>query len=104
MDGSRASLFHFVIQVPTEDGQAVREIDVFEPDASLDLDRLVTAHAEASALEEARALDGDGYLPEPTSMLPSPVEQRRVDAVVGRNDPCPCGSGKKYKRCHGAAI
>ena len=24
-------------------------------------------------------------------------------AKVGRNDPCPCGSGKKYKRCHGAA-
>jgi preprotein translocase subunit SecA len=24
-------------------------------------------------------------------------------ANVGRNDPCPCGSGKKYKRCHGAA-
>jgi preprotein translocase subunit SecA len=22
---------------------------------------------------------------------------------VGRNDPCPCGSGKKFKRCHGAA-
>jgi preprotein translocase subunit SecA len=22
---------------------------------------------------------------------------------VGRNDPCPCGSGKKYKKCHGAA-
>jgi preprotein translocase subunit SecA len=25
-----------------------------------------------------------------------------VGAKVGRNDPCPCGSGKKYKRCHGA--
>jgi preprotein translocase subunit SecA len=23
-------------------------------------------------------------------------------AKVGRNDPCPCGSGKKYKKCHGA--
>jgi len=23
-------------------------------------------------------------------------------AGVGRNDPCPCGSGKKYKKCHGA--
>ena len=23
-------------------------------------------------------------------------------ANVGRNDPCPCGSGKKYKKCHGA--
>ena len=25
----------------------------------------------------------------------------RVDKTVGRNDPCPCGSGKKYKNCHG---
>src|SRR5213082_3508912 len=30
---------------------------------------------------------------------PKPV---RVGAKVGRNDPCPCGSGKKYKKCHGA--
>ena len=26
-----------------------------------------------------------------------------VEAKVGRNDPCPCGSGKKYKKCHGEA-
>jgi hypothetical protein len=26
----------------------------------------------------------------------------RTGATVGRNDPCPCGSGKKWKRCHGA--
>ncbi|MDC0946914.1 preprotein translocase subunit SecA [Nitrospinaceae bacterium] len=30
-----------------------------------------------------------------------PVTVRRVDQKVGRNDPCPCGSGKKYKKCHG---
>jgi preprotein translocase subunit SecA len=30
---------------------------------------------------------------------PKPV---KVGAKVGRNDPCPCGSGKKYKKCHGA--
>lgn len=30
-------------------------------------------------------------------------EQRRVGAQPGRNDPCPCGSGRKYKKCHGAA-
>jgi len=32
------------------------------------------------------------------------VEQRTVDPQrdVGRNDPCWCGSGKKFKRCHGA--
>jgi len=28
---------------------------------------------------------------------------KRTQAKVGRNDPCPCGSGKKYKKCHGAA-
>jgi len=33
------------------------------------------------------------------------VEQRQLDPerTVGRNDPCPCGSGKKYKKCHGTA-
>jgi preprotein translocase subunit SecA len=34
-------------------------------------------------------------------------KQRQVvnrDAKVGRNDPCPCGSGKKYKKCHGTAV
>jgi preprotein translocase subunit SecA len=25
----------------------------------------------------------------------------RVEQKIGRNDPCPCGSGKKYKNCHG---
>ncbi len=30
------------------------------------------------------------------------VATRRVGEKVGRNDPCPCGSGKKYKKCHGA--
>jgi len=31
------------------------------------------------------------------------VTIRRDTPKVGRNDPCPCGSGKKYKNCHGAA-
>jgi len=31
----------------------------------------------------------------------SPQTYRRTQPKVGRNDPCPCGSGKKYKQCHG---
>ena len=31
------------------------------------------------------------------------VTVKRAGDKVGRNDPCPCGSGKKYKKCHGAA-
>jgi preprotein translocase subunit SecA len=30
-----------------------------------------------------------------------PATIRREAPKVGRNDPCPCGSGKKYKQCHG---
>jgi uncharacterized protein len=32
-----------------------------------------------------------------------PGTHRRAEPKVGRNDPCPCGSGRKYKNCHGAA-
>ena len=33
----------------------------------------------------------------------TPKTVRRDEPKVGRNDPCPCGSGKKYKKCHGAS-
>jgi preprotein translocase subunit SecA len=33
--------------------------------------------------------------------LPPPVEPIQSDTKPGRNDPCPCGSGKKYKQCCG---
>ncbi len=35
---------------------------------------------------------------------PQRVQPVRVEKKVGRNDPCPCGSGKKYKNCHGRGI
>jgi preprotein translocase subunit SecA len=35
-----------------------------------------------------------------------PVKQEpiRVEPKIGRNDPCPCGSGKKFKACHGKDV
>jgi preprotein translocase subunit SecA len=33
--------------------------------------------------------------------LPPPVQPIHKEQEVGRNDPCPCGSGKKYKKCCG---
>jgi preprotein translocase subunit SecA len=40
--------------------------------------------------------------PEETAALASGQPVIREGVKVGRNDPCPCGSGKKYKNCHGA--
>jgi len=59
-------------------------------------------HAEASALGEpqaARPGQGQQAAAAPQS---APIETfKREAAKVGRNEPCPCGSGKKYKQCHG---
>jgi len=33
--------------------------------------------------------------------MDKPVPYQRHDVKIGRNEPCPCGSGKKYKRCCG---
>ncbi|HEX4671727.1 MAG TPA: SEC-C metal-binding domain-containing protein, partial [Solirubrobacteraceae bacterium] len=55
----------------------------------------------AMAMAAAAGSAAEGYVEE--EPLPA-VEQRRVDESeqVGRNDPCWCGSGKKFKKCHGA--
>jgi preprotein translocase subunit SecA len=34
----------------------------------------------------------------------APQQPIRKEVTIGRNDPCPCGSGKKYKNCHGAGM
>ena len=39
--------------------------------------------------------------PMPTPRRRSRPQPVKVEKKVGRNDPCPCGSGKKYKNCHG---
>jgi preprotein translocase subunit SecA len=58
--------------------------------------------AAAGGVEQAVEAYEDGELEE--GELPSRVEQRVLseDEQIGRNDPCWCGSGKKFKKCHGA--
>ncbi len=46
--------------------------------------------------DDYAANENDYY--DPSNVKQEPV---RVGPKVGRNDPCPCGSGKKYKNCHG---
>ena len=46
------------------------------------------------------------YTDHPPACTCKDCEERRAilrnHGKLGRNDPCPCGSGKKYKRCHGS--
>ena len=71
--------------------------------AAIEQQRREAAAKQKMAFEHAQATPA---LPEEQADAPSeaipPQPITRTQPKVGRNDPCPCGSGKKYKQCHGA--
>ena len=66
----------------------------------------VKAESDVEAVEEQRRQQAEAIAKKyehesPNEPAAKPQTQMRQGAKVGRNDPCPCGSGKKYKQCHG---
>lgn len=82
--------FLMKVGIANDDGsqvkQAPQQVQVPQP-------KLQTSRSENSAEENAASAD--------TREKPKP-QPVRVEEKIGRNDACPCGSGKKYKNCHGA--
>ncbi|HKK82505.1 MAG TPA: SEC-C metal-binding domain-containing protein, partial [Prolixibacteraceae bacterium] len=76
--------------IPISDPSEVQEA---EGRKRTDMSRMQTGR---QGLEQSQS--GGGSDKEP----PKKAQPVRVDKKVGRNEPCPCGSGKKYKNCHGA--
>ena len=69
-------------------------------------EKLAFQHAASSALAEETAAGGAAAGAAAAAAAPAtgapPQPFTRDQPKVGRNEPCPCGSGKKYKQCHGA--
>ncbi|CAN7559787.1 UPF0149 family protein [Rhizobacter sp. LjRoot28] len=92
-DAVMAALARLYRHLPTEtdeEREVVAVLDREHPLATLDdaIEELVVTVADLADLTRDQRFK---------------VEQVRRDTPkVGRNDPCPCGSGKKYKQCHGA--
>ncbi len=81
-------------QIPIREPEQVREA---RPTQRMDLSRLRTQKDEISSNRSASQ--------DPTKQDTRELQRSepiRVEKKVGRNDLCPCGSGKKYKNCHGA--
>ncbi len=73
--------------------------DIYNPNQVQFREAQITRGIDRSKMREARGdmlsqIDSDTR----EQSKPQPV---KVEKKVGRNDPCPCGSGKKYKNCHG---
>ncbi|MEI8272942.1 MAG: preprotein translocase subunit SecA [Paludibacter sp.] len=80
-------------QIPMREPEQVREA---RPAQRMDLSKYKTQKADA---------DSRGNAEDPTKQDTREQQTHtpiRVDKTPGRNDQCPCGSGKKYKNCHGA--
>jgi SEC-C motif-containing protein len=82
----------------TEAGGAADETGMVEFVAKFTLAGRVQQHHERSRF---RKEDGHWYYVDGDVQKARPVE--RDAPKVGRNEPCPCGSGKKFKKCHGQA-
>jgi preprotein translocase subunit SecA len=89
------TLFHVAVEIeePALEPMQARESSLhYEHETSAGADAIAAAGGSATALAAP---------PEsPGSFAQAPVVNEHKD--IGRNDPCWCGSGKKYKRCHGA--
>ncbi|HVW14830.1 MAG TPA: preprotein translocase subunit SecA [Mucilaginibacter sp.] len=79
--------------IPMQQPEEVREA---RPQPKTDMKKMRTSKPEL-------VHEGNGIPMEDTRELQKPVPVR-VEQKVGRNDPCPCGSGKKYKNCHGVGM
>ena len=83
--------FLFRGNIPTQDPEQVREA---RPQPRQDMSKLKVSKPE---------LAQNGIPVEDTRELQK-SQPIRVEQKIGRNDQCPCGSGKKYKNCHGVGI
>lgn len=74
--------------------QAPEELQEARPEPKTDMRQMKVSKPELVAESNGVPVEDLQELQKPT---PAKAEQR-----IGRNDPCPCGSGKKFKNCHGA--
>jgi preprotein translocase subunit SecA len=82
--------FLFKGNIPSQDPNQVREA---RPQPRQDLSKLKVSKPELN--------QSSGGVPVDDTRELQKTQPIRVEQKIGRNDPCPCGSGKKYKNCHG---
>ncbi len=88
--------FLFKGGIPVQQSEEVREA---RPQPKQDLSNLKVSKPQLASVSG----DGSGIPVDDTRELQKQMPVRN-EHKVGRNDPCPCGSGKKYKNCHGAGL
>ena len=74
------------------------------PEPPTDMSKMRVNKAEIDARGTDYAADEEDYYTETPDAAPVKRAPVQAGPKIGRNDPCPCGSGKKYKACHGKGL
>ena len=82
-------------QIPVQDPASVKQA---APDQKTDYSKYRAQKDDTDGMKPGQGSNGDSNDPQRQKQKLEPI---RVEKKVGRNEPCPCGSGKKYKNCHG---
>jgi preprotein translocase subunit SecA len=101
LDRVRADVVKILMNVRIQTQQEIEAAEQrIEQESERIIERARAQHTELGTAVAEEPVDVETLtLPEPEAAKPQPF--KRFGAKVGRNDPCPCGSGKKYKQCHG---
>ncbi len=104
IDRVRQEVVRILMNVRIQSAEEIeRTEERIEREAELRAERARAQHAEfaSAALAETEEEPAETAAPAPAPDAAAHQPFRRFQEKVGRNDPCPCGSGKKYKQCHG---
>ncbi|HEX2826722.1 MAG TPA: preprotein translocase subunit SecA [Burkholderiales bacterium] len=92
----KAEVTKVLMMVVFRSPQELEQIQTEEPEAPTHVEYQHPEYGDGGmGVSQADMAEGD------VAVLDRPQPYQRVGEKVGRNDPCPCGSGKKYKHCHG---
>jgi len=104
LDSIKREVTRHLMAVQIRTQEQIREAERQAEEAARALKNLQYQHADFSpgvGDEEAERMPVEAAAVAVAAPAESQMPLTRSTQKVGRNDPCPCGSGKKYKQCHG---
>ncbi len=102
LDRVRADVVRFLMSVKIQSREEIERTEArIEQEAERRVEQARAQHADFAEAPAPDAEAADQAIAQAAAPAPPAQPFRRFNDKIGRNEPCPCGSGRKYKLCHG---
>ena len=99
LDRLKYDVIAMIARVRVENAQEMADMEALERQQIQQ--RLSHSHYQHQPSDPAAYADGESQADSRATQESEQEGPGRLGPKIGRNDPCPCGSGKKFKHCHG---